>query len=140
MTSVNEDIDMLSATAVELATEQIEKDGEFFPFALAIAIDHDDDDDEIDVIEAGAEEEGAEIGAEDAMDSLVAHFSENRDTFRAVAIVFDAEMDEEWDAITVLVAHSTGKYVDVQAPYRISGRKRIWGEIEQSDGSLEIWD
>jgi hypothetical protein len=140
MTTVNEDIDMLSATAVELATEQIEKDGEFFPFALAIAIDHDDDDDEIDVIEAGAEEEGAEIGAEDAMDSLVAHFSENRDTFRAVAIVFDAEMDEEWDAITVLVAHSSGKSVDVQAPYRTSGRKRIWGEIEQSDGSLEIWD
>jgi hypothetical protein len=140
MTSPNEDIDMLSATAIELATDQIEKDGEFFPFALAISIDHDDDDDEIDVIEAGAEEEGTEIAAEDAMDSLLEHFGENRDNFRAVAIVFDAEMDDEWDAITVLIAHSSGKKVDVQAPYRISGRKRVWGEVEQTDGSLEIWE
>jgi hypothetical protein len=67
-------------------------------------------------------------------------FGENRDEFRAVAIVFDAELDEEWDAITVLVAHASGETVDVQLPYRISGRKRVYGELEETEGSLEVWE
>jgi hypothetical protein len=130
---------MLFETGIELAREQLEADDQdLFPFGLSVEVDQDEDDDEINLHEASSEE--GEINSEDALDGLLEMFGENRDEFRAVAIVFDAELDEEWDAITVLVAHASGETVDVQLPYRISGRKRVYGELEESEGSLEVWE
>lgn len=130
---------MLFETGIELAREQLEaEDQDLFPFGLSVEVDQDEDDDEINLHEASSEE--GEINSEDALDGLLEMFGENRDEFRAVAIVFDAELDEEWDAITVLVAHASGETVDVQLPYRISGRKRVYGELEESEGSLEVWE
>jgi len=130
---------MLFETGIELAREQLEADdGDLFPFGLSVEVDQDEDDDEVNLHEASSDE--GEINSEDALDGLLEMFGENRDEFRAVAIVFDAELDEEWDAITVLVAHASGETVDVQLPYRISGRKRVYGELEESEGSLEVWE
>jgi len=114
MKRITAEIDMLTATAIEIATDHLTKSGSFFPFGLSIAADHEDDDDEIDLLEASSEE--GEINEEEAVDGLVEHFGDNRDDFRAVAVVFDAEMDDEWDAITVLIAHAGAEPIDVQAP------------------------
>jgi hypothetical protein len=131
-------MEMLAATALEIATSQLEDEGQLFPFGLSIDAGQSPDDDDLNLHEPESEDD--EFTSEDAMDGLLELFSETRDEYEAVALVFDAEMDEEWDAITVLIAHSSGDTIDVQKPYRISGRKRVWGEVEYSDGTLEVWD
>lgn len=137
MNAPSDEIASLRAAAIEIATATIAEHGRFFPFALTIARDAADDE-EFDLLEVEPEE-GDELGEEDALNGLVEHLTEEGDNLRAVAVVFDAEMDDEWDAITVLLAHFDGQVLDVQAPYRVSGTKRLFGEVEETEGSLEIW-
>jgi len=140
MNSPIDEMSALQAAAIEIATATIEEHGTFFPFALTIGRNAADDDD-FDLLEVEPDEDNDddELGAEDALNGLVEHLTDESDSFRAVAVVFDAEMDDEWDAITVLLTHLDGQAIDVQAPYRTAGRKRVFGEIEQTEGSLEIW-
>jgi hypothetical protein len=133
------ELDELYSTGLELAKEKLAEDGRFYPFGLAIGVDRPEGDDEVDVLEVGTEEEDGEVDEEDAFNGLVAAFDESKDSFRAVAIVFDATVDEEWDAITVLAAHVQGEMTDVQLPYRVSGSKRVFADLEQAAGSFELW-
>jgi hypothetical protein len=138
MNSPSDEISALQAAAIEIATATIAEHGSFFPFGLTIGRNAADDE-EFDLLEVEPEE-GDELGEEDALNGLIEHLTEESDNLRAVAVVFDTEMDDEWDAITVLLGHLDGQVLDVQAPYRTSGTKRIFGELEQTEGSLEIWD
>jgi hypothetical protein len=133
------EIELLMNTALEIAQNQLEQNGGFFPFGLSIAFDHDDDDDEVDLLEASPDDEDAEIDEEEALDALVEVLGEARGDIRAGAVAFDAVIDDDWDAITVLVQHITGESVDVQLPYRTVGGERMWGEPEQTEGTLQIW-
>jgi hypothetical protein len=138
---VRSEIEQLLDTAIERATSALEESGTFFPFALAIEIDREADGDDLAVLEAESEDddEDAEIDEEQALDAIVEALGENQEAFRAAAIAFDAEVDEEWDGITVLIAHREGLPIDAVLPYRIAGSKRVFAELEREPGTLELW-
>ncbi|MDM4763854.1 hypothetical protein QT381_12630 [Galbitalea sp. SE-J8] len=139
------EIQQLLDTALDRATTSLEEDGGFFPFALAIEADRPDDDDELAMLEAGPDveelEEGDEVemDEEEAVEALLEAIRETSASYRAVAIVFDSVADDEWDAVSVLLAHRDGAPVDAVLPYRVSGRKRVFADLEQEPGSLDVW-
>ncbi|MFT4123738.1 MAG: hypothetical protein QM635_07900 [Microbacteriaceae bacterium] len=130
-------------TALDRARTALDDEGAFFPFALAIESSRAVDDDEIAVLEASADDdehgEPVEIDEEEAVEALLAALQETGEDFRAVAIAFDSVVDEEWDGVTVLLAHRDGLPVDAVLPYRIAGARRVYAEVERNPGTLEVW-
>jgi hypothetical protein len=144
-TRATHELQQLLETALDRAIAELDENDGFLPFALAVEADRAHDDDEIAMLEASPDtddlEEGeeVEIDEEEAVEALIAALQENAASFRAVALVFDSVADEEWDAVSVLLAHRDGNPIDAALPYRLRAGKRVYAELEQEPGSLQVW-
>ena len=117
--------DLLNA-AVEVATELLESNGEFDPFALALQGDGK-------VIHLEAENIEEEAEAETLVENLRQTLRERLPELRAIAVVADVTVeDEEAEAMTAAVSiqmeHINSDPIDCFVPYEING-----DELEMSD-------
>jgi nucleotide-binding universal stress UspA family protein len=135
------DIQLLVDAAVDYAQQSLENRGLLIPIAVALSSDPDEDPEEVSLFEPDPEPEGDEQ-AQEALEGLEEHLRTNRANFRAAALSFfvTADEGEEWDAITILIAHSDGTAVDLQIPHRETETERELGELESYEGTLDIWD
>jgi hypothetical protein len=138
--AIQSDIQTLVDASIEYAQQSFEQRGMLIPVAIALPAEEDPDE-QILLFEPDPEPQGDEQ-AQEALEGLEEYLTENRDTFRAVALAFfvPAEEGEEWDAITILIAHRAGLEIDLQVPHRETDDERELGELETYEGTLTIWD
>lgn len=136
------DLEQLLENAIDRARAALDEEGAFMPFALAIDSDREPGGDDLALLEAGIDEEAdddVELDEQAAFEALLSALRESGEAFRAVAIVFDSVIDDEWDGVTVQLAHRDATPMDAVLPYRVSGRKRVFAELERAPGELEVW-
>jgi hypothetical protein len=134
------DIQLLVDASIEYAQQSFDNKGVLIPIALGLSSDASDDQEEVTLFEPDPEPDGDEQ-AQEALEGLEEYLRENRVGFRAAALAFlvAAEEGEEWDTITILIAHSTGIAIDLQIPHRETETERELGEAETYEGTLAIW-
>ncbi len=138
---IQTDIQLLVDASIDYAQQSFETRGRFIPVAIALKSEVEEDTEEVMVFEPEPEPLGDEQ-AQEALEGLEEYLRENRGDFRAVALAFfvPAEPDEEWDTITILIAHRAGLEIDLQVPHRETDDERELGEVETYEGTLSIWD
>ncbi len=138
---VQRDIQLLVDASIDYAQQSFETRGVLIPVAIALSSDESADPEEVSVFEPEPEPDGDEQ-AQEALEGLEEYLRENRDGFRAVALAFfvPAEAGEEWDTITILIAHEQGVEIDLQVPHRETEEERELGELETYEGTLAIWE
>ncbi|GAA0626109.1 hypothetical protein HPO96_35600 [Kribbella sandramycini] len=127
-----ETLDGLFSTALDLAEQQIGKQGGFAPFALHVTAEGD-----------GSIEMADEPDSDKALEILWSGAREQRDKLAAVAVVVDVSLpDDGWaDGIRVEAEHREGVALIVVAPYR---RKRLrrsveLGQFRSVPGEQRVW-
>ncbi|MFC9692796.1 hypothetical protein ACFTSF_29880 [Kribbella sp. NPDC056951] len=127
-----EALDGLFGTALDLAEEQVGKQGGFAPFSLSM-----------DAAGEGSIEMADEPDTAKVFEVLWAGLRAQRDDLVAVAVVADVQIDEDgWtDGIRVEAEHRDGIALAVVAPYR---RKRLrrrveLGQFGLSKGERRVW-
>lgn len=133
-----EDLDGLLNVALEFAQEQLQRRGEFYPYAAAIGADGDPE-----MIAAHPEEVDTDPENPDSIaviEACVAALRERREELRASAIVSDVLLDGE-DAIRVQLEHAEGPTLAVVLPYvkRRLGRKVRYGNLRAQESEPRIW-
>jgi hypothetical protein len=129
------DLDGLLDPALEYAEHQLEKRGEFFPFAVTVNADG-----EIAYVLPALE--GARPRSLHVIAVLRDGFAQERDELRAVAIVAEVEfVSEGGDGIQVELEHAEGTAITLQLPYKKKrfGRGVELGELSASVGTRHTW-
>jgi hypothetical protein len=126
-------LDDLFSSALELAGQQVAKQGGFLPFALHRSVDG-----------AGkVEMVSDDVDSTLMIETLWADMRELRDVVVAVAVVTDVRLSEDgWpDGIRVEAEHRDGIALDIVAPYRRRRLRRSveFGEFGLETGELRIW-
>jgi hypothetical protein len=126
-------LDDLFSSALELAGQQVAKQGGFLPFALHRSADG-----------AGTVEMVSDdVDSTLMIETLWADMRELRDVVVAVAVVTDVRLSEDgWpDGIRVEAEHRDGIALDIVAPYRRRRLRRSveFGEFGLETGELRIW-
>ncbi|MGY5319227.1 hypothetical protein ACXA45_08300 [Neomicrococcus lactis] len=130
--SAIEDLDRVVGTAIGVAREQLESVGAFLPFGIALqkpadpAASASEDDDAapagelrlLAVQPTEAEDDDADIDADEMLADLVALIRQQEETFLAVALVSDVTLlSEDRDAIHVNAEHREGGAAGVVSAY-----------------------
>lgn len=124
MRDPREELNELLNDAVGVATEMLEEDGEFEPFALALKNDGQ-------VMHLSPEgEQPDELEPEAVVESLRNTLREARTDYRAIAVVADVTLEDENDepmtaAIHVAMEHAAEEPVSCYVPYEISDGKGV---------------
>jgi hypothetical protein len=110
------DIDTLFGTALGMAQEQLLEHGAFLPVALATTVDG-----ELRLIAVtpdDLDDESAEVDVDAMIGELYAVLRQERDGFRAIAVISDVFLPEsDTDAIQMSVEHSDGTAISAVQPY-----------------------
>lgn len=124
---------LLNAT-LPFAQGQLAKHGDFLPFGAVVA-----DKGEIKFLAAYAGE--SSVMSRDLLAMLVEGAREQAASIRAVAIVADALIEGQQDAIRVDIEHRDGHAIAIALPYRKRrfGRGIDYGELVAADGERRIW-
>jgi hypothetical protein len=131
--AAQEALDDLLNSALELAGQQVAKQGGFLPFALTRSVDG-----------AGrVEMVGDDVDSTQMIDTLWADMRELRDVVVAVAVVTDVRLGGDgWpDGIRVEAEHRDGIALDIVAPYRRRRLRRsiALGEFGLEKGERRVW-
>lgn len=130
-----DDLDGLLSPALGFAQQQLDKHGEFYPYAVAVdlegqqrlvAVDSDED----------------RPASVDLIASLGAILAEQREALRAAAIVSDVHVPQlDQDAIRVQLEHGEHIALVILLPYRKArfGRGIKYGDLQASAGEPSIW-
>ncbi|MGG5172715.1 hypothetical protein ACQR35_11130 [Pseudarthrobacter sp. J1738] len=139
-----EDLEKLLGTGMGAAQEQLERQGTFIPFALVV-----ENDGELRLVmvapdEPEAAEEGneAEFDADVMIADLVELLRQNREDFRAAAIVCDITLTEEdSDAIHVATEHQDGSTFAAVLPYAFNQPTGDWtfGSLMADTNEPLVW-
>ena len=133
--AAQDDLDGLLGPALGFAQQQLDRRGEFYPYAVVI-----DDDGQQRMVAADAGDDrptSAEL-----ITTLVATLSEQRDRLRAAAIVADVRVPEIGsDAVRVTLEHSERIALTVMLPYKARrfGRGIDYGKIQAGTAASFIW-
>lgn len=130
-----DDLDGLFGSALDFAQQQLDKNGEFYPFAFTV---NRDGTQQIEMADTGAEyPDSAEL-----LTMLTAGLSAKRDDLRATALVADVSLPEsDRDAVRVTVEHAEGVALTILLPYelQLSDGSVGYGELQASPATAEIW-
>jgi hypothetical protein len=124
MRDPREELNELLNGAVQVASEQLEEDGEFDPFALALRMDGE-------IVHLAPEEDDPEeLEPEAVVESLRNTLREAKDQYRAIAVVADVTLEDENDqpmtaAIHVAMEHTAEEPVSCYVPYEINDGKGV---------------
>ena len=126
------DLENLLGTGVGAAQEQLERNGGFLPFALVV--ENDGEVRLVAVTPADAERgSDAEFDADAMISDLTELLRQNRDDFRAAAVVCDITLlEEDSDAIHVAAEHRDGAVFAAVLPYAANTRPRVNGSSASS--------
>jgi hypothetical protein len=130
-----DDLDGLLDPALGFAQQQLDKHGEFYPYAVVV-----DTDGQQRMVAADA---GSDRPASaDLITTLIAALSEDRNDLRAAAIVADVRLPEtSSDAIRVTLEHAERIALTVLLPYRPRrfGRGVDYGDLQTGTAAAFIW-
>ena len=135
------DLENLLGTGMGAAQEQLERNGGFLPFALVV-----ENDGEVRLVAVSPAD--ADSGSDDEFDAdamigdLTELLRQNREDFRAAAIVCDITLVEEGsDAIHVATEHRDGAVFAAVLPYAANTATREWdfGELAADTNEPAIW-
>ena len=142
------DLDELLSAALGAALEHLNKNGEFYPFAMSIEGEASAEP-EVDLVFADPAALGQQPEPEDVLTELrrilkVRADNENRTVpQRACAIVLEVIVPEFGPAVRVDLEHAEGVQLMVLAPVKASGkaRKRThdFGQLRLLPGQRHIW-
>ena len=129
-----DDLDGLLGPALGFAQQQLDKYGEFYPYA-AVA----DRAGQQRMVAGDADNEHPQSG--DLITALVNTLSAQREDLRATAIVADVRAAEVGDAIRVTLEHVEQTALTVLLPYqsRRLGRGMDYGTLRVSTADALIW-
>ena len=143
------DLDELLSAALGAALEYLDKNGEFYPFAMSVDGPASGSRPEVDLVFADPAALGDEPEAEDVLAELrrilkVRAENENRTVpQRAAAIVLEVIVPEFGPAVRVDLEHAEGVQLMVLAPVKSQGkarkRKHDFGELRLLPGQQHIW-
>ena len=135
------DLENLLGTGVSAAQEQLQRNGGFLPFALTVQ-----NDGEVRLVAVSpadaADDPDADFDADAMISDLHTLLRQNRDDFRAAAIVCDILLvEEDSDAIHVAAEHRDGSVFAAVLPYAANTATRTWefGELGADSNEPAIW-
>ena len=135
------DLENLLGTGVSAAQEQLQRNGGFLPFALTVQ-----NDGEVRLLAVSpadaADDPEADFDADAMISDLRTLLRQNRDDFRAAAIVCDILLvEEDSDAIHVAAEHRDGSVFAAVLPYAANTATRTWefGELGADTNEPAIW-
>jgi hypothetical protein len=135
------DLENLLGTGVGAAQEQLGRNGGFMPFALIV-----ENDGEVRLVDVAPSDPDPTASGDFDADSMISDLTEllrqNRDDFRAAAIVCDITLpEEETDAIHVATEHRDGSVFSVVLPYApdaVSNELKF-GQLAADSTEQTIW-
>ena len=135
------DLESLLGTGLNAAQEQLQGNGGFLPCALTLQ-----DDGEIRLMAVSPadapEGSGGDFDADAMISDLTALLRQNRQDFRAAAVVCDILLvEEDSDAIHVATEHRDGSVFAAVLPYSANMDTRTWelGELAADTNEPAIW-
>lgn len=135
------DLENLLGTGISAAQEQLQRNGGFLPFALTVQ-----NDGEVRLVAVSpadaAEGTDADFDADAMISDLNALLRQNRDDFRAAAIVCDVQLvEEDSDAIHVATEHRDGSLFAALLPYAAHCESGVleFGELGADSNQPAIW-
>jgi hypothetical protein len=135
------DLENLLGTGVSAAQEQLQRNGGFLPFALTVQ-----NDGEVRLVAVSpadaAEGSDGDFDADAMISDLTALLRQNREEFRAAAVVCDILLvEEDSDAIHVAAEHRDGSVFAAVLPYAANAGKQTWefGELAPDASEPAIW-
>lgn len=130
-----DDLDGLLDPALGFAQQQLDKHGEFYPYAVVVDADGQQ--------RMVAADTGSDRPASaDLITALIAALSDDRDQLRAAAIVADVRLPETGgDAVRVTFEHSERIALTVLLPYKTKrfGRGIDYGGLQTEAAAAFIW-
>jgi hypothetical protein len=130
-----DDLDGLLDPALGFAQQQLDKHGEFYPFAVVV-----DTDGQQRMVAADLGSQSPESA--DVITTLIDTLTEQRSRLRAAAIVADVRVPENGnDAVRVTLEHSEQVAMTVLLPYRPRrfGRGVDYGDLQGGTAAAFIW-
>jgi hypothetical protein len=127
-------LDGLLGVSLGFAQQQLEKHGEFFPYAAVL----ESGSDEARMVAAQPPNAGETPASTDILAALLASLREQRDQVSAVAIVADVTIPSG-DAVQVDLEHREGQALTVLLPYSQSAGGVDYGEIRAQAGERQVW-
>jgi hypothetical protein len=129
-------LDGLLGIGLGFAQQQLEKHGEFFPYAAVI----ESGSDEARMIAAQPSDVGETPASTDVITYLVAALREQRDQISATAVVANVTIPSG-DAIRVDLEHAEGQALTILLPYskRTTDEAVEYGEIRAQAGHRQVW-
>jgi hypothetical protein len=133
------DLENLLGTGIGAAREQLERNGGFLPFALVV-----ENDGEVRLLAVSPADagEGDEFDADGMINDITELLRQNRDDFRAAAIVCDITLVEEGsDAIHVATEHRSGAVFAAVLPYSPNRDNSKWefGDLAADTNEPAVW-
>ncbi len=130
------DLDGLFDTASGFARQQLEKHGEFYPYAVTVGTDG-----RTAFLDASLAPDSDQPSAIEILAVCREALAAARDELRAAAVVADVRVSEGGDAIQVEVEHAEGIAITILQPYtkKRFGRGVQFGELEASAGTRRVW-
>lgn len=135
------DLENLLGTGVSAAQEQLQRNGGFLPFALTVQ-----NDGEVRLVAVSpadaAEDSDGDFDADAMISDLTALLRQNRDDFRAAAIVCDILLvEDDSDAIHVAAEHRDGSVFAAVLPYSANAGTQTWefGELAADTNEPAVW-
>jgi hypothetical protein len=130
-----DDLDGLLNAALEIAQQLLDKNREFYPFAIVIG---DDGQQRMVAADAGSDRPQSA----DLIAVLISGMIEEQDQLRAAAIVADVHLPEtNGDAIRVTLEHCEQVALAVVLPYRVRrlGRRIDYGVLQAAEAEAFVW-
>ena len=130
-----DDLDGLLEPALGFAQQQLDKHGEFYPYAVVVDADGQQR-------MVAADTGDARPASPALITTLFSTLSDERSSLRAAAIVADVRLPEaNSDAIRVTLEHSERVALTVLLPYRIRrlGRGVDYGNLQAGAATAFIW-
>ncbi len=135
------DLENLLGTGISAAQEQLQRNGGFLPFALTV---QNDGEVRLVAVSPADAQEGSDgdFDADAMISDLTALLRQNREDFRAAAVVCDILLvEEDSDAIHVATEHREGPVFAAVLPYSADVVTRTWefGELAADASEPVIW-
>jgi hypothetical protein len=135
------DLENLLGTGISAAQEQLQRNGGFLPFALTV---QNDGEVRLVAVSPADAQEGSDgdFDADAMISDLTALLRQNREDFRAAAVVSDILLlEEDSDAIYVATEHREGPVFAAVLPYSADAVTRTWefGELAADASEPVIW-
>jgi hypothetical protein len=135
------DLENLLGTGVGAAQEQLGRNGGFLPFALVV-----ENDGEVRLVAVTPSDAPAGSDADFDADSMISDLREllkqNRDDFRAAAVVCDITLlEEDTDAIHVATEHRDGAVFSAVLPYTTNAdsAELTFGQLAADSDEPTVW-